>query len=109
MFMGKKCIRDSFSGRLLREVAAFVMKARGDQFLKWWLKGRDRDLDIDGYHKRISACVDAFQVTSLIDLSEWQHRYELAAASDRATMFDKLDGLSNDNARLWTMLGGICV
>jgi hypothetical protein len=82
-----------------------VKKAKGEKFLKWWLKNQDRDFVIEGYHKRITACVEAFQIASLIDLSEWQHRYEDAAALDRSTLFDKLDELSDDNVRLWSMLG----
>ncbi len=74
-------------------------------FLKRWLRSRDRDLDIDGFHKRISACVSSFQIATLVDVAAWQYRYDAAASADRHELTSKLTELSNDNEKLWVMLG----
>lgn len=74
-------------------------------FLKRWIRSRDHDLNIDVFHKRISACVDAFQLATLVDIAEWQHRYDAAAAADHAELTSKLTELVINNQKLTAMLG----
>jgi hypothetical protein len=90
---------------LLREIAVLAQKLGEEKLLKSLFKDRDRDFEIEEYQRKITACAQSFQIAALIDLTEWQHRYESAAAADRAALSTKLNELSKDHGRLWAMLG----
>jgi hypothetical protein len=51
------------SDRLLEEICAYIEKQAKHSFVKAFVLADDRNLTIEGYHRRISACVYSLQVS----------------------------------------------
>ncbi len=89
---------------LLQDVAAFIKSKSSEKFIKTFFRAESRNEAIESFHRQISACIDAFQISLHINLNDRQHRYEAAVEEDLKLLHEKLTEISTDYQVLWEML-----
>ncbi|KAJ7020515.1 hypothetical protein C8F04DRAFT_1050769 [Mycena alexandri] len=85
---------------LLRQVHRFVEEEKERAFLRLLLQKDSRIAKIELFHRRLGMCVNAFQISSLINIRTMQADSKRAQARDTEALHAHLISLEKDNARL---------
>ncbi|KAJ7268960.1 kinase-like domain-containing protein [Mycena rebaudengoi] len=85
---------------LLRDIHRFVEKEKESGFLKMLFQKDTRVFKIEAFHKRIGGCINAFQISSLLNIQTILVENEKAQARDAADLHTYLSSLENDNMKL---------
>ncbi|KAJ7164069.1 kinase-like domain-containing protein [Mycena filopes] len=85
---------------LLREIHRFVESGKEAVFLKLLFKKDSRMAKIDSFHKRLGMSVDAFQISSLINIQSMAADSKRAQTKDVEALHKRLIGLEKNNAKL---------
>ncbi|KAJ7457405.1 kinase-like domain-containing protein [Mycena latifolia] len=89
---------------LLDEINRFVAKRLSQSFMKT-LCGTQSTMDkIEGFHLRINAVFQVFQISSILREQDWQAKQDAAREEDRRRLEAVLDTLPRNDARLMQAL-----
>ncbi|KAJ6558284.1 hypothetical protein B0H19DRAFT_133767 [Mycena capillaripes] len=80
---------------LLEEISRFVTKMVKQNFLKTLFTKIDNMDKIDGFNRRITGLIQAFQISALLEVHEWQAKNDAARSTDQKQLMAKLDALQN--------------
>ncbi|KAJ7262839.1 kinase-like domain-containing protein [Mycena rebaudengoi] len=80
---------------LLQEISYFVAKAVKENFIKTLFTKSENIEKIDGFNRRITGLIHAFQVASVLHAHDWQAKNDAARKADQQQLMTRLDELQN--------------
>ncbi|KAJ7111223.1 kinase-like domain-containing protein [Mycena epipterygia] len=81
--------------RLLQEISQFVAKTTKQKFIKILFTKSESMEKIDGFNRRITGLIQAFQISSVFQAHDWQAKNDIARRNDQQELFARLDLLQN--------------
>ncbi|KAJ7328824.1 kinase-like domain-containing protein [Mycena albidolilacea] len=85
---------------LLRDIHRFAENEKGSGFLKMLFQKDARAFKIVAFHKRIGGCINAFQISSLLNIQTMLSKNTKAQARDAVALHIYLSSLEKNNTKL---------
>ncbi|KAJ7737305.1 kinase-like domain-containing protein [Mycena metata] len=85
---------------LLRDILRYTERIKDSGFLKLLLQKDSRAFKIETFQKRIGVCINAFQISSILNIQSMLAESKSAQSRDTETLHSYLSTLAKSNAKL---------